>query len=710
MSDITVEQIVQLPLPGMNVPGSLSFSPDGQSVVYLYSEDGSLTRQLYAFDLETAVSKQIITPPDGGTTDDNISLEEALRRERMRQREFGITSYDWNGKNNQILVPIRGSLYLQAGVDGKLRQRVEATGSPAIDPTFSPDGEWIAYVQDGEVYIISVAGGDAQQLTSGARGTGKTNGLAEYIAQEEMARRHGYWWSPDSQAIAYIEVDETHIPAYRIMHQGKDAVGEGAQEDHHYPFAGQPNAKVRMAVIARDGGDPVWLDLGADEDIYIARVNWLPNGKLTAQILNREQSRLDLVQFDPQTGESQLLLREETAVWINLHTMFTPLKDGRFLWASERTGFQHLYLYDGDGRQIEQLTSGEWMVESIVGVDQQHGVVYFMATHPDPRESHLFAVSFAGGEPRQITQQSGMHAVVVDVKNGRFLDTCHNVDTPASITLRSLADGVEIQSVFTQTVTTDLPTPELVSLQNRDGVTLYGAIYRPPAKFGEGPFPTIVSTYGGPHAQVVSNNWYLHVDMRAQYLASQGFVVFKLDNQGSARRGLAFEGVIKHNMGDIEIQDQVDGVRWLVAQGLTDPERVGIYGWSYGGYMSAMALARAGDTFKAAVSGAPVTHWDGYDTCYTERYMGTPQSNPEGYDVSRVMAHVENLDGKLLLVHGLIDENVHFRHTARLINGLIGARKRYDLLIFPDGRHGPRKPADRIYLEERIRDFFLENL
>ena len=710
MTQITVEQIVQLPLPGMNIPSSLAFSPTGQLITYLYSEDGSLTRQLYALDLDTAVSKQIITPPDGGTTDDNISLEEALRRERMRQREFGITNYEWNSKNNQILIPIRGSLYLQEGADGELRQLVDGTSVPAIDPTFSPDGKWLAYVQNAAVYVVPVAGGVAQQLTIGARGTGKTNGLAEYIAQEEMARRRGYWWSPDSEAIAYAEVDETHIPAYRIMHQGKDVLGDGAQEEHHYPFAGEPNAKIRLPVISREGGKPVWMDLRDDEDIYIARVKWLPNGKLTAQILNRAQSRLDLLQFDLQTGESQLLLREETAVWINLHNLFRPLKDGRFIWASERTGFQHLYLYEVDGTKIRPLTSGDWMVENIVGIDQENELIYFIATHPDPRESHLHAVSFTGGEPRQITQASGLHSAVLDVKNGRFLDTYQSISNPPSITLRSLADGSAIQPIFTQTVTEDLPTPELVTLQNRTGVTLYGVIYRPPASFGDGPFPTIVSTYGGPHAQVVSNNWYLHVDMRAQYLASVGFLVFKLDNRGSARRGLAFEAPIKHNMGDIEVQDQVDGVRWLVAQGLTDSERVGIYGWSYGGYMSAMALARAGDVFKTAVAGAPVTHWDGYDTCYTERYMGTPQTNPDGYATSSVMAHVDKMDGKLLLVHGLIDENVHFRHTARLINGLIAARKRYDLLIFPDGRHGPRKPADRIYLEERIRDFFLENL
>ncbi|MCA9928912.1 MAG: S9 family peptidase, partial [Anaerolineales bacterium] len=255
-----------------------------------------------------------------------------------------------------------------------------------------------------------------------------------------------------------------------------------------------------------------------------------------------------------------------------------------------------------------------------------------------------------------------------------------------------------------------LTAPEIVTFNSRDGVPLYGALYRPPAAFGKGPFPTIVSVYGGPHAQRVTNSWLLTVDMRAQYLSSLGFLVFKLDNRGSARRGLAFEGVLKHNMGDIEVQDQVDGVNWLASQGLTDPNRVGIYGWSYGGYMAAMCLARAAATFKVAVAGAPVTHWDGYDTGYTERYMGTPQTNPAGYEISNVMAHVDKIEGKLLLVHGLIDENVHFRHTARLINALIHARKPYDLLLFPNERHMPRSLADRIYMEERIRDYFVEHL
>jgi dipeptidyl-peptidase-4 len=294
------------------------------------------------------------------------------------------------------------------------------------------------------------------------------------------------------------------------------------------------------------------------------------------------------------------------------------------------------------------------------------------------------------------------------------VDTWQAVGQPPQLRLCALADGA-IQRTISLPVDPrleqfDLPAPELVELENREGTLLYGAIYRPPVSCGDGPFPTIVSVYGGPHAQRVTDSWLLQVDMRAQYLAQQGFLVFKLDNRGSARRGLAFEGALRHNMGDVEVQDQVDGVRWLVARGLADPARVGVYGWSYGGYMALLCLCRAGELFKTAVAGAPVTHWDGYDTAYTERYMGTPQNNPDGYEISSVMAHVENMQGNLLLVHGLIDENVHFRHTARLINALIAADKRYELLLFPEERHGPRKEDGRRYLEARIADFFRENI
>jgi dipeptidyl-peptidase-4 len=289
-----------------------------------------------------------------------------------------------------------------------------------------------------------------------------------------------------------------------------------------------------------------------------------------------------------------------------------------------------------------------------------------------------------------------------------------SLDTAQTVTLRRLADGELLQTVYNRPAPrlTDLglQPPELVNLTSRDGAELHGAIYRPPAHFGPGPYPTIVAVYGGPHVQTVSRSWAMTVNMRAQYLRRRGFLVWALDNRGSARRGLAFEAALKGRMGSVEVDDQVDGVQWLVGQGLADPARVGIYGWSYGGYMAALCLLKAPETFRVAVAGAPVTSWDGYDTHYTERYMGTPGENPQGYAQSSALAHAASLRGRLLLVHGLIDENVHFRHTARLINALTAARKPYDLLLFPDERHMPRRLADRIFMEERITEYFAQYL
>lgn len=741
---LPIEEIARYPLPGMGIPANFTFSPDDRLAAALWSEEGGLTRQLYAFDLETGAARLLVRPLDGGTTDENVSLEEALRRERQRQREFGVTAYAWAGKTGRLLIPLHGDLYVQDEPGAGLRRILDCAGTPAIDPQPSPDGEWVAYVQDAELYVLPMTGGEPRQVTHGGRETGKTNGLAEYIAQEEMHRSHGFWWSPDSSLLAFEEVDETHIPVYRIVHQGKDfQVAENkilpVQEDHHYPFAGGANAHVRLGVVSRGGGEPIWMDLGEEKDIYLARVDWLPDGTLAVQVENREQTRLDLLRCDPHTGRREILLSERNPVWINLHNLFRPLKletsiepgDGTrrprenrtdsggegqfkgFLWASERDGFRHLYLYDAHGKLVRQLTQGEWMVDDLVGVSEADRQVYFTATLDSPLECHLYRVSLSGGEIQRITHEPGVHSVVLDHACRRFVDTHHALDQAPTVRLRFLEDGTGMVTFFDRIdpriEQLGLRPPRLVEITNRQGDLLYGAVYQPVGA-GSGPFPAIVAVYGGPHSQQVTRGWLMTANMRAQYLRSLGFLVFILDNRGSARRGLAFEAPIKGRLGHWEVEDQVDGVRWLIDSGLADLQRVGIYGWSYGGYLAAMCLARAPEVFQAAVAGAPVTHWDGYDTHYTERYMGTPRSNPQGYTESSVMFHVPQMRGHLMLVHGLIDENVHFRHTARLINALVKARKSYELLLFPDERHMPRQPADRIYLEERIRDFFVRAL
>ncbi len=764
-SPITLEDIATYPRPGTAVPTALRFSPDGRWLTWLDSADDSLSRELFAASLgddgKFGEPRRVVEPPGGGVTEDKLSPEEKLARERQRMLALGVTSYAWAREQDRMLIPLTGEIWVKDGVGaelrllvGKARSEAEGDPRPALDPRLSPDGQQVAFVRGGELWVVPADGSAApRQLTSGGAEQGRTRGLAEYIAAEEMDRHHGYWWSPDGTQLAFVEVDETHIPAYRIIHQGKDEVGDAAQEDHGYPFAGRDNARVRLGVVSSQGGAVHWLELAVPEwaerggewtgdaaaDFYLARVEWKPDGTLCAQVEDRRQTELRLLGFPGGRAPAQTLLTERSDVWINLHHMFEPLEldeasaaahpeqVGGFVWASEQSGFMHLSLHAADGRKLAQLSSGEWMVESVVEIDEAAQKLWFVATlaaddavKADPRQRHLFEIGFDGEGLRKLTETPGMHGVHIDRQHRYFVDSWSSAATPPTVELRSLADGKllatlhpsEQSPVDPRIARLELEPPEIVELSAADGeTTLYGAIYKPdPTLHGPGPYPTVVSVYGGPHAQRVSDSWGLTVDLRAQYLRDRGYLVFKLDNRGSARRGLAFEGALRHDMGNAEVQDQVAGVEWLVDKGLADPKRVAIYGWSYGGYMAAMALARAPETFQVAVAGAPVTHWDGYDTHYTERYMGLPQENVDGYARSSVMAHVEQMRGKLLLVHGLIDENVHFRHTARLINALISAGKDYRLELYPDERHMPRKLADRVYMERRIFDFLQSNL
>lgn len=713
---IPIEEIARFPRPGTSGPVGWGYRKDGALLAYLASPEGDLAQVLHGHDVETGESR-VIAEPTTAAGEDDLSLEEKLRRERLRQRAVGITSYAFDKDGERVLVPVAGGIFVLDEPGSPLRELVSAKDGTCIDATFSPRGDTVAFVRDAEVHVVATAGGAPRAITAGARAKGFTHGLAEFVAQEEMGRLRGFWWAPDGDRIAFTEVDESHIPAYRITHQGKAAVGAGAEEDHRYPFAGARNAIVRLAVVPIAGGDPVWMDLGDDEDIYLARVHWLTDGSLAAEILDRRQETLRLVRFDGATGAATELLRETSDVWVNLHRCFRALKKGEgeltggFVWASERTGFRHLELRAADGSLVRVLTSGEWMIDALMAVDEDGGAAYVLGTREGATTCHLYRVPLAGGEPVRLTPDDGSHMVAVSPAFDTFVDRHHAVDRPIRCDLRNLADGSLIRTLHdahdARVDDMALTPPELLTIENRDGIALDAALYRPE---GDGPWPLVVSVYGGPHAQRVKNDWLMTIDLRAQALARRGYLVLVCDNRGAARHGLAFEGWIKHDMGNLEVLDQVDAVRWCVDQGLADPDRVAIYGWSYGGYMSAMCLARAPDTFKAAVAGAPVTSWDGYDTCYTERYMGLPQENADGYQRADVMHHVEGIRGRLLLVHGLIDENVHFRHTARLIQSLIRARKPYELLLFPDERHMPRGEADRIYMEERIFAFLEEAL
>ncbi|KAK9266826.1 hypothetical protein L1049_001650 [Liquidambar formosana] len=734
-----VEEIVQHPLPGYVAPTSISFSPDDSLITYLFSPDHTLNRKVFAFDIKCNKQELVFGPPDGGLDESNISVEEKLRRERLRERGLGVTRYEWvktGSKEKTIMVPLPAGIYFQDIACSKPELKLPSTSSsPVIDPRLSPDGSMLAYIRDYELHVLNLLCNEVKQLTIGARGNAMTHGLAEYIAQEEMDRKNGYWWSLDSRFIAFTQVDSSEIPLFRIMHQGKSSVGSEAQEDHAYPFPGASNVKVRLGVISAGGGLVTWMDLFCGEkdepnndEEYLARVNWMHGNILTAQVLNRSHSKLKILKFDINTGQRKDILVEEQDTWVNLHDCFTPLDKGDtnfaggFIWASEKTGYRHLYLHDLNGTCLGPITEGDWTVEQIAGVNEAAGLVYFTGTLDGPLEYHLYCAKLFPDwrhplqAPVRLTRDKGKHVVVLDHQMQSFVDINDSLDSPPRVLLCSLHDGSLIMPLYEQPFTIprfkrlQIEPPEMVQIQANDGTILYGALYKPDVTRFSPPYKTMISVYGGPSVQIVCDSWINTVDMRAQYLRSKGILVWKLDNRGTARRGLKFEGSLKYNFGRVDAEDQLTGAEWLIKQGLAKSGQIGLYGWSYGGYLSAMTLARFPDVFRCAVSGAPVTSWDGYDTFYTEKYMGLPSENPAGYEYSSVMHHVHKIKGKLLLVHGMIDENVHFRHTARLVNAFVAAGKPYELLIFPDERHMPRGLRDRIYMEERIWEFIEKNL
>lgn len=708
---LTIADVARLPRPGTVVPGRVAFTPDSQAVTYLFSGEGNLVRSLWRYDISTRERRVLAGPPESARDESQISREEELRRERARMREVGVTDYQFARKASPpvLLVPAGGRLLVSVGGE-PLRELpgVEA----AIDPRLSRDGRQVAFVRDSELWVAPTDGRrPARQLTSGAE-HGLTNALADFIHQEELDQDRGFWWNPDGTTIAFVRADSRHIPEFPIVHQGKPGIDI---ERHRYPFAGDPNARLQLGVVSLETGGIVWMDLGPDLDIYLPRVQWRPDGVLTAQRLSRDQETLTLLEFDA-AGNPTVLLEEHQEPWLNLSHDLRFFESGEFIWSSEHTGFRHLELHTADGSLVRKLTSGEWLVTHVVEIDEPRRIAWFSATKDSPLERHLYRVSLDGGEPERVTSEPGWHGCVLSPDGKRFIDIHSTMKSAPRVLLRDASTGIVEATLFADESATaanlGLRPPELLTLPAADGTTtLQAALYTPSHPPSGAKLPLVVSVYGGPHAQRVIDEWSMTVDLRAQYLAQQGFLVLKVDNRGSANRGLAFEAALDRRMGTVEVEDQAAAVRWLAAnRANVDLDRVGVYGWSYGGYMTLMCMLREPDLFKVGVAGAPVTDWDGYDTGYTERYMGTPQSNPQGYRDGSVLTHAANLAGELFIVHGMIDENVHFRHTGRLLVALAAAQKEYELLAYPEERHMPRDQAGLEYQERRVLGFFEHHL
>ncbi|MDJ0867688.1 MAG: DPP IV N-terminal domain-containing protein [Myxococcota bacterium] len=687
-------------------------------MAYLHAPDHDLRRELWVLDLETRERRRLLAASDGFASEGEFAPHEALLRERARVRTLGVTGFGWMPRVGALQVRLPGRIELIDPADGT-RRTLLATDAEVLDPQPSPDGRRLAFVRDRELWCVDLDDdgcgvGAPRRLTEGAD-EGVSHGLADYLAQEELGRSSGFWWSADGETLAFARVDESALPWTYLTSADQTAV-----ERHRYSFAGGPIPAFELGLVAAAGGAPRWLDAARWDGSYLARAGFAPGGVFVAQLLSRTQRELELVAFEPDSDEPRIVLCERGAPWLNLHDDLRWLESGkRLLWSHERDGLRRLEVRDAEGGALHPIAAPAGMVHGVVAVDEAGGLVWYVAAD-DPRERHLFRAALDGsGAAERWTREPGTHRASFGPGPDWWVHGFDSVSTPPRVTLERL-DGGESFPLHEadpdpRVARLALRPPELVEvpLPGDDGV-LYGALYAPAERGAGERLPLVVSVYGGPRAQAVVNGWGLTADLRAQRFAECGFLVLKLDNRGAWGRGLDFEAAIAGRAGQLEVSDQARGVAWLVQRGLADPERVGICGWSYGGYMAVSCLAREPDVFRAGAAGAPVIRWEDYDSAYTERYMGVPQAwseaspfpadfhNPEGYREASPLEHLDGLRGRLLVVHGLRDENVLFRNSAALLDACAQRGLHVDLWVLPGERHSVRERASCIEVERRF--------
>lgn len=710
-SPISFEQIAAFPPPGWQVPRQARLSPDGKLVTYLQSESGGDEMALFAFDKDKGEHEVLLRAADVTATDKPMSREEELRRERQRKRIRGVTGYAWAKEAPVMLVPLGGDVYLRAA-DGTIQQ-LTRSDEPEIDPQISADGSKVAFVRGRELFVVEVATGKERQLTRGAP-EGVTRGQSDFNGQEEFGEAHGFWWSPDGEVLAFLEVDERQVAEIPVMgYRG------GADLQHHrYPRAGTTNPKTRVGLLRIATGKTTWLELPASagfdpDDQYLGRFAFGPNSDvLYFQRLSRDQHRLALVRTDLGTGVTRHVVEQTHDAWLELAAM-RPLKDGTILWSSFVDEHRHLEHRDGtNGDLLHRITSGSWDVHQLVGVDEGRGRVLFVGNASAPLERQLYDKAIDGsGEMTRLTAESGVHEIEGRSPEHGFVDIHSAHDRLPQAVIRDAAGKVLASIPVPKDPDFEamkIRDPELVTVTSGEGPDLHAALLKPRDMEPGVKYPLIVMVYGGPGVQTVLDQY--NPRLLWQHLADRGFVIWQLDNRGAAGLGHDFEIPIDQKMGEVELADQLRGLDHVTKYPFVDAERVGIYGHSYGGYMTLIAMLRAPDRFAVGVSGSPVTDWRYYDTGYTERYMGTPQNNAEGYASTSLLDEADKLEGKLMIIHALMDENVHFEHTASMIDALVAADKDFDLLVFPGERHGYRSPTARRYAYRRVVDYFVEHL
>lgn len=706
---LTVERIYAQPSLSGRLTRGLSWAPNGKQLSYFETKGmgKEAKTELWVMDAANGERHLLVGSEKLETI---LPAESSKATQATGLGRRAPSQYQWAPDGGGIL--FQGATAL-AWLDLKSQTgRALVSGKAEIaDPKISPDGRYVSFVRDHNLWLVSVADEKERAVTQG--GTEEIRkGELDWVYPEELAAKTGYWWAPDSSAIAYMEMDERKVSQYPMVDFSSPS---GEAEMERYPVAGGANPIVKVFVAPLSGGEARVMDTGAETDIYIPRVNWLADSNhVGIQRLNRAQNLLELLIADASTGSSRVALTEKDPYWINVNDDLVFLKDGkRFLWSSERGGYRHLYLYDLDGKQLAQLTNGDWEVAAVDGVDETKGLVYFTATEKSVLERHLYRVALDGSGFTRLTKEEGSHAVTLAPNASAFIDSYSNTTAPPRQELCH-ADGSSITMINENKVAEladyHLSPVEFLTVKSHDGVSLNASMIKPPDFDPHKKYPVLIYTYGGPGVQIIRNAWGGATFLWHELMAQKGYIIFSLDNRGSAGRGHLFEEPIHFRLGAQELSDQRDGVAWLKTLPYVETNRIGIWGWSYGGHMTLHAMFESNGEFKAGFAGGPVTDWRYYDSIYTERYLGLPQKNRVSYEESSPVKNAEKLKGKLMIAHGTGDDNVHFANTLAVINDLIEAGKYVEVLAFPGRGHGVSDPPARRVLMQRVTQFFLDNL
>jgi dipeptidyl-peptidase-4 len=688
-------------------PSAAKPTPDGKAVLFLRAQARVPKLRLYEFDVAGGKTRELLTPEQVlKGAEEKLSPEEKARRERMRVSVGGFTNFQLSEDGALILVSLSGKLYVVPRNGGDIQELQTGSGT-ILDPKFSLDAKSVAYVRDQDVYVYDLATRKEQRVTTGGTEQ-RSHGLAEFVAQEEMSRFSGYWWSPDAKFLAYEEADATGVEVWYVS----DPIHpEQPAQTSYYPRPGKANVKVRLGVIPVAGGDTVWIDWDVEHYPYLAAVRWDKHGPLTLLVQTRDQKEQLLLQVDPATGKTRRLLTEQDDAWLNLHQDGPRwLEDGkRFLWIHEAReegdGGPQLELH-GPGGDKQVVVSWREGFQGLVDVDEKTGQVVYRAS-PNPTQAQLFRKPLTGGPAVALTTDEGVHSAAFSKDHSLYVHGFSTLHGMPKATVHK-ADGSVVGDL--PSVAEDppfVPRAEVVKVGDGDG--FYASVIRP-RDFAPGKkYPVIDHVYGGPgHNQVAA---VMGMHLLDQWLADQGFLVVSIDGRGTPGRGRNWERVLSKHFGSVPLEDQVAGLKALGKRfPEMDLERVGVYGWSFGGYLSALAVLREPEVFKAAVAGAPVVDWLDYDTHYTERYLGMPDTDAAAYKEGSLLTYAADLKRPLLLVHGTADDNVYFRHTLKLSDALFRAGKEFEVLPLSGLTHMVPDPVVTQRLWSRIAGHFQKNL